>query len=82
MPVLNRFKLHLRSKYTSDKFVGHNIPPLPHNKTVVDILADYLRYLLQCAATYIQESHTDGRNLWTSAKSKDDLYFVLSHPNG
>jgi len=40
----------------------------------------YLRYLLDCAATYIKESHTNGRDLWTSAK--DDINFVLSHPNG
>jgi hypothetical protein len=57
------------------------VPPLPPNKTVVDVFADYLRYLLDCAASYIiQSNHSNGHELWTS--SKDDLHFVLSHPNG
>jgi hypothetical protein len=70
----------LRSKYTSDIDVGHNILPLPPNKTVVDVFADYLRYLLDCAASYIQDSHPNGRDIWNSLK--DDTNFVLSHPNG
>ena len=54
--------------------------PLPPNKTIVDVFADYLRYLFDCAASYIQETHPNGRALW--AAIKDDKYFVLSHPNG
>jgi hypothetical protein len=70
----------LRSRHTNDRYDGHNVPPLPPNKTVVDVFADYLRYLLSCAASYIKENHLNGRDLWTS--HKDDMYFVLSHPNG
>jgi hypothetical protein len=43
-------------------------------------LADFLRYLLHCAAVYIQDTHSNGSNLWDSLK--DDIDFVLSHPNG
>jgi hypothetical protein len=46
----------------------------------VEVFADFLRYLLQCTAQYIQESHLNGKEIWTS--TKDDTYFVLSHPNG
>lgn len=59
---------------------GHNVPSLPPNKSVVDVFADYLRYLLDCAASYIKDSHSNGRNLWIS--SRDDIHFVISHPNG
>jgi len=56
------------------------VPPLPPNKTVIDIFADFLRYLLGCSASYIQEANPNGHDIWTSAK--DDIHFVLSHPNG
>jgi hypothetical protein len=60
--------------------VGDKIPPLPLNKTVVEVLADFLGYLLECASSFIQETHGNGARLWESVK--DRLYFVLSHPNG
>ena len=66
-----RFKIHLR--------VGDEIPLLPLNKTVVEVFADFLSYLLECTSTYIQESHANGVNLWASVK--DEIDFVLSHPD-
>jgi len=60
--------------------MSNNIPPLPLNKTVVEVFADFLAYLLECAASFIQETHANGVRLWESVK--DQLYFVLSHPNG
>jgi phenylpropionate dioxygenase-like ring-hydroxylating dioxygenase large terminal subunit len=60
--------------------VSDKIPPLPLNKTVVDVFADFLAYLLECASSFIQETHANGARLWESVK--DELYFVLSHPNG
>ena len=56
------------------------MPPLPPNKTVVDVFADYLGYLLDCSESYIKSSHLNGLELWTT--TKDDIHFVLSHPNG
>ena len=56
------------------------IPPLPLNKTVIDVFADFLAYLLECASSFIQDTHANGVRLWESVK--DQLYFVLSHPNG
>jgi len=83
-PKLIRFKLHLRSRVSqgSDTIsrVLDKIPPLPLNKTVVEVFADFLEYLLNCASRYIEESHANGADLWNSVKN--DLDFVMSHPNG
>ena len=79
MIIGSRFKLHIRSKI-GDGHSTDDLRPLPPNKTVVEVLADFLAYLLQCASSYIQDTHVNGRNLWDSVKS--DIDFVLSHPNG
>jgi hypothetical protein len=76
----SRFNLHLRSKVGADPSVADELPPLPLNKTVVEVFADFLRYLLKCVSSYIQEIHANGPDLWNSVKS--DIDFVLSHPNG
>ena len=76
----SRFKLHLRSKVGVGRDVGSELPPLPLNKTVVEVFGDFLRYLFECASSYIQDTHPDDPNLWDSVKSHID--FVLSHPNG
>ena len=47
---------------------------------MVEVFADFLRYLLKCASIYIQDTHVNGPDLWDSVKS--DIKFVLSHPNG
>ena len=78
--IVPRFKLHLRSKVGAGRSVGDELPPLPLNKTVVEVFADFLRYLLECASSYIQDTHANGPDLWNSVKAHID--FVLSHPNG
>ena len=47
---------------------------------MVEVSGDFLRYLLECASRYIQDTHANGPDLWNSVKS--DIDFVLSHPNG
>ncbi|KJA20620.1 hypothetical protein HYPSUDRAFT_141909 [Hypholoma sublateritium FD-334 SS-4] len=76
------FKLHLRSRLGpgAGREITAKIPPLPLNKTVIEILADFMVYLLSCASKYITETHANGVDLWTSVK--DQIDFVLSHPNG
>jgi len=75
-----RFNLHLRSRVGAGRQVADEIPPLPLNKTVVEVFADFMAYLLECASSYIQGTHENGANLWASVK--DQIDFVLSHPNG
>ena len=46
----------------------------------MDTLADFLRYLLDCAATYIQDTHPNGPDLWNTLK--EDIDLVVSVGNG
>ena len=36
--------------------------------------------MLNCASGYIQGTHVNGSRLWDSVK--DDIHYILSHPNG
>ncbi|KAF9812314.1 hypothetical protein IEO21_06256 [Rhodonia placenta] len=75
------FKLHLRpSALASEDAIKARVPPLPLNKSVVDVFADFLRYLFACARRYITESHGNGESLWKSVEN--NIEFVLTHPNG
>ncbi|KAJ8595460.1 hypothetical protein M405DRAFT_929541 [Rhizopogon salebrosus TDB-379] len=75
---LEWWKLHLRAKHLASSHIREDdIPPLPQNKSAVQVLADFMRYLFQCSRTYIQESHL---NLWRSVENS--IEFVLTHPNG
>lgn len=56
------------------------IRPLPLNKRAIDVFADFLRYLFECARTYIQQTHPNGTQFWSSIET--DIEFVLTHPNG
>ncbi|KAF8989890.1 hypothetical protein BDQ17DRAFT_1372603 [Cyathus striatus] len=73
------FKLHLKPKKMS---AGDGIPPLPTtlDKTIVEMFADFMKYLYKCAGDYIKETHANGRILWSSVENR--IHFVLSHPNG
>lgn len=74
------FKLHLSPKNPSTAHVTRQIPPLPRGKTVIDVFADFLRYLHQCVRTYIEETYGAGEILWRNLESCTE--FVLTHPNG
>ncbi|TRM63778.1 hypothetical protein BD626DRAFT_260775 [Schizophyllum amplum] len=74
------FKLHLRPRGSDSDHELSTLPPLPPNKSVVDVFSDYLAYLFNCTRTYIQETHPAGVQFWNSVKHNID--FVLTHPNG
>ena len=44
----------------------------------MEVFADFLKYLLQCASQYLQDSY--GTGWWVSVQ--DHIDFVLSHPFG
>jgi hypothetical protein len=55
-------------------------PILPKNKTIVDVFADFLRYLLCCTKEYIIETQANGKALWKLVSPS--IQFILTHPNG
>ncbi|KAG2129861.1 uncharacterized protein EDB93DRAFT_1265156 [Suillus bovinus] len=72
------WKLHLRAKHLASSHIRDgDIEPLPQGKSAVEVLADFMSYLFQCARTYIQEAHLD---FWRSVKNS--IEFVFTHPNG
>ncbi|KAG1734631.1 hypothetical protein EDB19DRAFT_1896424 [Suillus lakei] len=78
---LEWWKLHLRPKTMASSHVtDQDIPALPRNKTAVQVLADFMHYLYQCAKKYIEESQANGADMLRSVEHTTD--FVLSHPNG
>ena len=89
MPLLNfhynsflfciRFKIHFRP-WDLDAPELTEVPPLPLGKTVVEVFADFLRYIFSCTKTYIRESYPEGNLMWQDVEDK--IHFVLTHPNG
>ncbi|TFK21094.1 hypothetical protein FA15DRAFT_646069 [Coprinopsis marcescibilis] len=74
------FKLHIQPKTGASKSIKANVPPLPPNKTVVQVLSDFLKYLYKCARSFIEETNINGEVLWRSLE--DTTEYVISHPNG
>lgn len=70
----------MRPKSIPTSDLMYSMPSLPPNKSVIDVFADFMRYLYNCAKIYIQDTHASGENLWASVE--DRIEFVLSHPNG
>ncbi|KAG2129869.1 uncharacterized protein EDB93DRAFT_1095170 [Suillus bovinus] len=78
---LEWWKLHLRPRTMASSHVtDQDIPALPQNKTAVQVLADFMHYLHQCAKKYIEDSHSTGADMLRSVEHTTE--FVLSHPNG
>lgn len=78
---LEWWKLHLRPRTMASSHVtDQDIPALPRNKTAVQVLADFMHYLHQCAKKYIEESQANGADMLRSVEHTTE--FVLSHPNG
>lgn len=73
--------MHLRPRSIRDNDNQlKSLPPLPVDKTAVQVFADYLKYLFQCSKAYIEETQPNGADFWASVQSNID--YVLSHPNG
>lgn len=76
---LEWWKLHLRPRYLAASHIADDdIQPLPAGKSAIEVLADFMRYLLQCTRKYIDDSH--GSSVWKSTENR--IEFILTHPNG
>ncbi|KAJ4478149.1 hypothetical protein J3R30DRAFT_3290719 [Lentinula aciculospora] len=75
------FKLHLRPKTlsTAALHINQQILSLPRDKSLIEVFADFLKYLYSCCQTFIGETLLpDGKSFWESVEDR----IVLSHPNG
>ena len=71
----------MRPKTKSPAYVTNKTVPLPNGKYAIDVFADFLRYLYECARTYIEEAYPNGASgMWTCLQLTAN--FVLTHPNG
>ena len=68
-----RLKMLLRPSEQS--LLDAPMPTLPPNKTVVDVLGDYLQYLQQAARDYIKNTHAGGDALWN--EFQDKVIYIL-----
>ena len=53
---------------------------LPKGKTVIDVFADFMRYLFGSTKALFEASEPDGEARWDSVSNSIEL--VLTHPNG
>ena len=53
---------------------------LPRGKTIVDVFADFMRYLFDSTKALFKASEPNGKLRWKSISGSIEL--VLSHPNG
>ena len=53
---------------------------LPKGKTIIDIFADFMRYLFDSTKTLLEASEPDGELRWSSVSNNIEL--VLTHPSG
>ena len=53
---------------------------LPNGKSILDLFADFIRYLFDSAVNHIKEAEPTGDLLWENFGPTVEL--VLTHPNG
>ena len=53
---------------------------LPRGKTIVDVFADFMRYLFDSTKAIFKASEPNGELRWNSISSS--VHLVLTHPNG
>lgn len=56
------------------------LPPLPGDKNLLQVLSDYIAYLMQCAKKFIIETHATISDSWDELNQS--AVFIIGHPNG
>lgn len=58
------------------------LPPLPPNRTLIRVYADFLAYLMTCAEKFIRDTYPIVSTPESWSELRRTATFVLSHPNG
>ena len=75
----SRWKLHLRPRHLASSVnTEDDLPPLPHGKSAVDVLTDFVKYLFDCVKDYIQKHHP----AFTWSAFEGSIEYIFTHPNG
>ncbi|SJL14074.1 uncharacterized protein ARMOST_17529 [Armillaria ostoyae] len=74
----SQFKLHLCPVGMTS--LNASLPPLPAGKTVLQLFSDFYAYLFEGTKNFILRDDPSGETVWSTIK--DNIEFVLSHPNG
>ncbi|KAG8921031.1 hypothetical protein FRC02_000483 [Tulasnella sp. 418] len=76
------FKLLLRPDYLAATLDRAPKPQMPRNKGLIDIIADFLRYMASLAEKHFHEAmDADGR-IWNEMRNKKAITYILSYSNG
>ncbi|KAG8919318.1 hypothetical protein FRC02_001749 [Tulasnella sp. 418] len=74
------FKLLLRPRGANDALENAPISPLPLGKPIVDVVGDFLAYMSRSAISHFRDQMAFSEDIWR--RVKDNIVYVLSHPNG
>jgi len=75
------FKLRMRPKSMPTNLRTSNLPPLPPNKTLLEVFGDFMSYLMNCTASFIRDTHPNiPEHAFQQLRNRAE--FVIAHPNG
>ena len=78
--MMCRFKLRLRPRSMPTELQSSKLTPLPPGKTVVQVLADFMAYLMKCTEDFIKDTHPNILPGWNNMRK--GARYILGHPNG
>ncbi|KAI0031107.1 hypothetical protein K488DRAFT_52773 [Vararia minispora EC-137] len=79
--MLHWFKMLLRPESITVAHDDVPQPKLPPGKDVVDVYADYYKYMFECAKRFIGQKDQASK-MFLDSLDEDAITFVLAHPNG
>ncbi|KAG8957671.1 hypothetical protein FRC03_009916 [Tulasnella sp. 419] len=74
------FKLLLRPDSLAQQLQNAPETEIPPNKRLVTVIADFLRYMHNLALEHFHQAMDTGGKTWDELK--DQVVYILSHPNG
>ena len=59
-----------------------HLPPLPPDKSVMQVVADLMEYMMLCAELFIRDTHPVVSSDASWQELRRSAIFIISHPNG
>ncbi|CAE6459246.1 unnamed protein product [Rhizoctonia solani] len=77
--LAKRFKLHMHPSEMREKY-SIKLDPLPNGVALLQIYADFMNYLFKNTEPFFKDRIVDGPTIWEAYK--DNITFIIAHPNG